>query len=641
MAEFSTHQSHLKDWTWPRCFRNIFAISANLTPEEDIYIPFDAGNRSDWVKGPNLQYLAIAEGFENTQWGQYDAWFLMEMDCVARRAGWLAELLAEVAQRAPFAVLGSFYRGDQWDKLDMPPAIHQHINGNAVYNHSNPLVRQIVATLRAEAVDGNWSQAFDVLGAAVYLNSTLTAQQFGWYAGDSRVIGNYAHTPMLEAYYAGEALVHGGWLYGEWNASDGEVTLVVSDYGRWATEEAWTELETFEASLLRGHHPFRHVVAVRPPENVTAAPYYGGSGPDTVAFQQVPRNGSVWLDWCAAPVPTPWFLYTNVFFDFRRRVDILRTTDTHQPVATYLPAGSSYCLDSDVCTYHLTRAKQFAGVSPIGHVDLTQLLFRTAERDAFCAAWQRWRAATPAPDCDPVPGPTADDYAAYLLAVNRSGIYDWEDVLRRGQRSRGVQRTFPADMRPCAFPSVASNASLCDMMSDESTCEAIAGCSWRPFFEVCFLGSLPAIPPVPALAFYRQYPPVDSTGLAAPEVEVENPNAIPITLQLLSAAGTPSWAATLPPGGNRSLPPAGMSAALQRVAVEVWQQTVTLVVTSSAPRLLHPEALLLFDVRRWVVNAAPVLSCQGTPLVLSAAIPTNVLQLQPVAGITFLSPVVA
>lgn len=48
-----------------------------------------------------------------------------------------------------------------------------------------------------------------------------------------------------------------------------------------------TELETFEASLLRGHHPFRHVVAVRPPENVTAAPYYGGSGLDTVAFQQV------------------------------------------------------------------------------------------------------------------------------------------------------------------------------------------------------------------------------------------------------------------------------------------------------------------------------------------------------------------
>lgn len=28
------------------------------------------------------------------------------------------------------------------------------------------------------------------------------------------------------------------------NASDGEVTLVVSDYGRWATEEAWPRDDT-------------------------------------------------------------------------------------------------------------------------------------------------------------------------------------------------------------------------------------------------------------------------------------------------------------------------------------------------------------------------------------------------------------
>ena len=67
----------------------------------------------------------------------------MEQDSIPRRANWLAELLTEVQTRAPFAVLGSFYRGDMWDQLDMPLATRLHINGNAVYNATNPLLQTL------------------------------------------------------------------------------------------------------------------------------------------------------------------------------------------------------------------------------------------------------------------------------------------------------------------------------------------------------------------------------------------------------------------------------------------------------------------------------------------------------------------
>ncbi len=77
----------------------------------------------------NRQFLAMAEAFASGRWGRPSAWLLLEMDCRPRRSAWLSALLDEVAARAPFAVLGSFFRGDAWDGLPMPPAIQHHING--------------------------------------------------------------------------------------------------------------------------------------------------------------------------------------------------------------------------------------------------------------------------------------------------------------------------------------------------------------------------------------------------------------------------------------------------------------------------------------------------------------------------------
>lgn len=55
-----------------------------------------------------------------------------------------------------------------------------------------------IASLAAEVQAGTLTSAFDVRLAELYLASTLPAEQFGWFAGDSAVIGNYAHTPRAD-----------------------------------------------------------------------------------------------------------------------------------------------------------------------------------------------------------------------------------------------------------------------------------------------------------------------------------------------------------------------------------------------------------------------------------------------------------
>eukprot|EP00667_Euglena_gracilis_P029568 EG_transcript_39398 len=75
VREFNAQQANGSGWTWPSCFRSVRAVSAYITPQDDIYLPGEYGQNPDWVKGPNLQFLAMAQAFGDGTWGDYDAWF--------------------------------------------------------------------------------------------------------------------------------------------------------------------------------------------------------------------------------------------------------------------------------------------------------------------------------------------------------------------------------------------------------------------------------------------------------------------------------------------------------------------------------------------------------------------------------------
>lgn len=77
----------------------------------------------------------------------------MEADMQVRRAGWLNALLEDIHSKSPFAILGSKFKGKAWDEFkdNMPQALLDHINGNAVYNLTNPFFRVMLDELKEEA----------------------------------------------------------------------------------------------------------------------------------------------------------------------------------------------------------------------------------------------------------------------------------------------------------------------------------------------------------------------------------------------------------------------------------------------------------------------------------------------------------
>jgi len=97
--------------SWSKCFRNIFAIEANILADDDLYLPNQARRKMMWVNGPNRQFSAAVRSITGGDFGKYDAMFLMEGDCMPMKKYWLDSLLEEAEgsflEHGPFAILGS------------------------------------------------------------------------------------------------------------------------------------------------------------------------------------------------------------------------------------------------------------------------------------------------------------------------------------------------------------------------------------------------------------------------------------------------------------------------------------------------------------------------------------------------------
>ena len=124
---------------WRRCIGTITLLGANLSAAEDVYNPAGGDNNAEWNRGPNMQFYRFATWLLLSEQHVNTPFFYMEGDTVPTQPGWLDALRAEVADKMPFAVLGSRYSGHNWDRYKdvvppvLPDALLYHLNGNAVY----------------------------------------------------------------------------------------------------------------------------------------------------------------------------------------------------------------------------------------------------------------------------------------------------------------------------------------------------------------------------------------------------------------------------------------------------------------------------------------------------------------------------
>jgi hypothetical protein len=334
---------------WSRCFDNVYAVEANIPEELDLYIPAAQSDLYNWVNGPNRQYEAGFRIVQSGEWGNYDAFYLMEGDSVPVKNYWLDVILGEIDAHRPFAVLGAQYDGDKWDAFyeSIPISLLHHTNGNGIYNVSHPLLERLTGQLEVEAPCPYNSIPYDYRMSQMWTEGTLgivpklapkimlneegenitlsdNLAMFSKWANRwkdeepykfTKAIHNYAATNLIPRHLGPEYVIHGAKLYSPWDPTRTEITLVVSE---WFFDRSLSLIKNLDEM----DHPFSKVIVMIPP-SVSNSHDYSRYSMVPVHLQY--RDSPDFMDLCAAEITTDWFMITNSYHQVSRHVDLMFT----------------------------------------------------------------------------------------------------------------------------------------------------------------------------------------------------------------------------------------------------------------------------------------------------------------------------
>ena len=426
----------------------------------------------------------------------------------------------------------SKYNGDKWDNFyeQIPLSLIHHINGNAIYNTSHPLLERLVGQLEVEAPCPYNSIPYDYrmsqmvvegamgivpeLAPKIMLNeegenitlSNNTEMFRKWWDmhSDDRpfketpVIHNYAATNLIPRHLGPEYIIHGAKLYAPWNPTKTSITLVVAE---WFHDRSTYLLNHLDEK----DHPFSEVVVMVPPSVESHDDY---DNMTVVPARSQHRAGPDYMDLCEADVNTEWFMMTNSYHKVASHVDLMFVPGTFKPVVPFTPATYAFCFKFPYCKETVNLAQRF---SP-GHEKVVldfDILYHTKTRDAFCKEWKerfgpegenlykgrRKQKAMEGKIIGPS-GPTGTSYAAYLARVGKEGLYKFTDRSLYGARDPFV-KVFVREERMdgmsdenYAMREMQQNRSLtdcnCKAYETEDECETSGlGCIWRPLFDSC------------------------------------------------------------------------------------------------------------------------------------------------------------
>jgi hypothetical protein len=512
---------------WMSCFDKIQLHQCRIPDNIDIYNPFMAGLDRNWVAGPNHQFTSLAR-FMSRQ-ASFDAWYLMEADSVPRRGGFLTALSEEISNSRPFAILGSRYRGDRWDMVmnEIHPTLKNHINGNAVYNQSEPLMDRLLQQLEK---DIHQHVPYDYMISQILLsNQSLYPIDYQYsdgrlalYKGESTVLGNYASTNMLSEFFGDEYIVHGAKMFDSWNVTKNPIGLVVSDWGK-------GHIHPFHQVVVKGYHPFSEVVYVVPYHTLPVDRDYLIKGQlQEIRIRYVTRNGPTtsptpdYLDHCYyQPVTTNYFMTTNTYMSIGSPVNLLVDRASQKPVISYLADNSSSCQNLDWCLLSINDVTNYLNVtidrmvSDMSMIYQTGLLGQIGGREGYCSVWFNYyqkhlKDHHQLIDCRPNPGPTATGYLAYLKSIGQMESNYYSNAVFYGAREVFVMSHQPlsddqnceAEIRGKPVTTTVSTSiafsekkryfhtqsliTCTNILDDPHECNSIPFCTWRPNFNKCF-----------------------------------------------------------------------------------------------------------------------------------------------------------
>eukprot|EP00980_Cylindrotheca_fusiformis_P012481 scaffold3070_cov128-Cylindrotheca_fusiformis.AAC.6 len=516
---------------WDNCFNQIYSIAVDIEPDQDLYQKDEANSNVLWVNGPNRQFERTARSLQNNG---VEIFYLMEMDSVPAKDYWLDELQQEIKnQVSDFAILGSKYRGDNWDSFysQLPVALIHHINGNAIYNLTSPFFDMILEQLESEALFVENSVAFDYrisqileqaksgtrpsfpsLLQAIYPSTNLSqaildnVDEITAAVRETPVLGNYAGTNMVPSYLdSREVILHGAKMRTSWDKEIMGVSglllllLFFVMYTRFLTSRAFFFPKNMTlvvsdwqdgnpsfllSSLDQSEHPFDRIIVMTP--NATEFSSKWENLTTTLPVQVVDRQTHNYLDVCTAPVTTDWFMVTNSLHRIRKNLQVMTQHDkgSFKPVVPFVQATLESCYSYSSCFNKMEAAKQILPSADSFYQD-NQFIFHTSTREEFCSRFENSFSKT-------LP-PSATSYVAFLESQNNDSLYVAFDKSAGGFRDLFLRLPYASNSTVVTNSTNATDS--CPLHTAPEDCMS-AYCEWRDSFESCRYNSSLGIPTV-------------------------------------------------------------------------------------------------------------------------------------------------
>lgn len=388
---------------WHQCFNKVVLFSAGLTEDEDIY------NKYQGPVGPNLVWTRIFWNYQNKIWGDVDSFYLMEVDAQPRKPVWL-DVLFEQAKGS--AVFGSVHTGGKmkewWKELTVEE--QEHINGNAVYNVHSQVLQTFVDQIEKKtrnAIAGSTK----ALGYDLYLGEMAIKLGQAFYKSKQSVMANYASTNMVEEMFGDEYIQHGA---KKWDSFKNPVSLVIS------TEEDARDpkLEDIFRVLKTGDHPYTEAVIFQS-KGFNGKPFsLKKKDGSKMGVTYHTRKAASFSDLCesVSRVKNSHFHRMNTDHSLASKIHPFQKDGI--AAQWYVDSSHSQCTDDEACAFRIQRAKAFTGADSVNkHFDDFRTTYNKQTAASFCSQWQEWRTLNPVRGFDPMPGPNADDYMAFLELI--------------------------------------------------------------------------------------------------------------------------------------------------------------------------------------------------------------------------------
>ena len=429
---------------WRSCFNSVSLLGANLTEAQDMYRSSHGAHDVTWNLGPNLQFYFMLQYYATAN---VDVLFMMESDTIPLAPEWLQGLLNTKGALGPFSVVGSQYSGYKWRFLRslLKRSLLDHLNGNALYNLSSPLLRSELDTFDVNEWETVLHSSFDVRFAEVVydeesgVDTPEEAEQAFGYKQTATMSNHAASFVVPQDICAETCFIHGANYMRDWStrccagdpsytgvypkpciadSENASLTLIVTDFGTGS-------LDTFMANLTRTRQaladaqtnpdtckhldtcasyslPFDEIIVVTPAASL--AEYQATYSDPTVTFMARSReNYSAWWDICSTPVNTTWFMQVTSFFSFVDDFRLVVHTDvngTLMPLSPYIEHDSDYC--GRECRKEINDTRQSIHSGANRRYLQSHSVYNTAIRDQYCSELTEVS----------LPGPTS--YFAYI-----------------------------------------------------------------------------------------------------------------------------------------------------------------------------------------------------------------------------------